>query len=634
MKKSHLFFSFSCFYTITFFVLVTALVSFEKSAFSHVSEQQNLNNASPIRQISSLCETTKLEAMKEISTPFRTNPKTELTRQIYTFRAGIRKIFKREQALQWETLLMLDRFQESLRQEETDMELLDTILDLLRSDEPELKRPTFVRLKQSFEKNRPLLSRQNQQLHIEKVESMFDSLPGLIEHYLDVQDVNSAKAISEALEMLKEMCKTEELITLIRQLAVQPNLKIRMRSEVMAPLFLRDVDESVTVNDNILGTWVRGSGYLIGKSGAAFVPSSDSAVIRVTLQGQLNTATVGTNGPVRVRSNNATAVTTVKDIVITKDSITTTRASTDAKQSSQIANVNYTRSGPLVRMVAPNQIRERKPASEAESERLTKRRLNARVDSAVDENVQQFADKFTKMVACRGNDNGLRLQFDRLITTDMELVAEAVVGNRCQLTTMTKPPAIASDAGLFLQLHESLVANAGDSELGGKTLVEEQVMAELRERFPKVFENRETGEAEDEPSLTISFSDRPVAVRFADDIIQVTVETTAIERGENVYPAMVLEFRFRIETADNCFCLVAVGPPEVLPPGFDREHGQLSARETVIRAIVMKKLGRMTEKPIEWKETKIERENVAMTFKPVVLSAKDGWLSVGLDLIE
>jgi hypothetical protein len=80
--------------------------------------------------------------------------------------------------------------------------------------------------------------------------------------------------------------------------------------------------------------------------------------------------------------------------------------------------------------------------------------------------------------------------------------------------------------------------------------------------------------------------------------------------------------------------LAVAEPPEVLPLGFDRENDKLNARETTIRAIIMKKLERITEKPIEWKTSQIEMETGTMTVKPAHLSAINGWLSVGLNLVE
>jgi len=616
------------------FVMTALIVSQETPVIAQWHDDFSVTDASRMHEIIALCESVKHATVAEIKTPLRPNPKTEVSRQVNQFRAALRKMFKREQVALWEERLMIDPLRETLRQAETDLELVDAILLILNGDEPELKRPSFAVFKKSLEKNRPLFRRQNRQSHTGEVESVFDSLPGRIASYLETPDATHAEAVSEALEYLSEMRQAEELVAMIRQMVMRPNLKVRVRSDVIAPVFLREIDEPVPVNDMILGTWVRGSGHLAGKTSVALVPSREAAVFHVTLQGMLNTTTVGTNGPVRVHTNNTATVTTTKEIQITKNSLALKPASTNVRQSSHITHVDYSRPGPLVRMIAPGQIQDRKPASDAESERLMRGRFNTRMDEAVKESLAWLRDALTQTAADRARNNVLQWNLERVETTQDALLLEAVVEGKGRLTTMSQAPDITSNAGLFVQLHESLANNAGACELSGKTLIEEQVMTELKKLFPRLSEHREDDNDGNEPMLTVSFSERPINVCFADNVIRAVVETTAIERGGNTYPGMEIELQFRIESIDGGFQFVAAEPPEALPLGFDREEDQLSMSEITIRAIMMKKLARLTGEPIEWKESVIEGKNGTMTFKPVYLSAENGWLSVGLNVIE
>ena len=634
MRKTQLFQNRFLAHLVTTLVMSAVVVSLGSFAIAQVGANSTRTNTSTMHEFTLLCKSTKSKTVAELKSPLRPNPKAELSRQINQFRAAVRKVFKREQVEKWEERLMLDQLHQTLRQEEIDLKLVDMVLDILNGNEPELKRQTFVLLKNSLESNRPLFWRQNQQLYIDEVEAAFDSLPELVADYLKTPDADHAEAISEILEYLIEMPKTANLIAMTRQMVVRPNLKVLANSDMITPFFLREIEEKVPVNDNILGTLVQGSGQLVGKTSASFVPSRDSAIIRVTFEGKLPTKTVGANGPVRVHSNNAATVTTVKDIVLTDQSIKTTRATTEVQHSSQITHVDYTWPGPVVRMMASNQIQNRKPASDAESKRLMKLRFNQRVDEEVDESMKSFTDYLNTTAKEWGGGKGLSVQIDRMATTYHQLMLKAVVGKKHQLTTLTEAPTVKTNAELLVQLHESLVHNVCADELSGKTLEEEQVIARLQERFPKLFENHEADETSEEPSLTISFSHQPVRMSFADNTIKLTVETTAIERGGNAYPGMTIEFQFRIEPIPGGFQLVAVEPPEVLPIGFNREEDQLSARETTIRVIIMKKLTRLTEKPIEWKEIAFEAKNGSMTLKPVHFSAANGWLSVGLNAAE
>ena len=580
------------------------------------------------------CEKAKQEILKDILPLSETEVSYKLIAETNVFRGRNKMLLSQQECEKWNERLKIADLDQKLRFEGVTIDYVDELLSTLRGNDPKLSQAHFVRFRNALENKRDWLVQREQSSSTDEVETFFDSLPDLIGAFLESPDADGAIAISRAIISMTEAGCGKELIAFLREQSNRPNVKLQVRSELMKLLFEREIDEPVAVNENILGTLVRGSGQLDGKLNAEFVPSDDTAIIRVTLAGKLNTSTVVASGPVRVHSNNRTEVTTVKDIVIGKKSITTTPARTGANQHSQIGKVVYTRPGPLVQMLAPSQIRNRKPANDAESERLTKRRFNTQVDDAVGKYATRFNEVLDELIAGRGNENDLRLRFDRLSTMENMLFVDAVAVGETHLAAWKESPAVDANADLFFQVHESVPYNAGDCELSGKTLVEEQIVAKLKEQFPKLIDNLKLSGNGEEQSLTVEFGDSPVRVTFAENNIKATIETTSIEREGNRYPGMTLEFQFRIENMNDGFQLVAEGPPDVLPVGFDKENDLLSVRETTIRAIIMKKLVKAFEKPIEWTESAIEGENGTLTFKPTHLSTADGWLSIGLDVVD
>ena len=580
------------------------------------------------------CEKAKREILQGILPFTETEISYKLIAEINVFRGRNKMLLSQEECNKWNERLNITDLDQKLRFEGVTIDYIDELLSALHGDESELSQAHFVRFRNALEKKREWLVHREQSSPTNELETFFDSLPDLIGAFLELPDTDGATAISQAIVTMTEAGCGKELIAFLKEKSNHPNVKLQVRSELIKLLFEREINEPVTVNENIFGTLVRGSGQLDGKLNAEFVSSDDTAIIRVTLAGNLNTSTVGANGPVRVHSINRTEITTVKDIVIEKNTITTTSARTGANQHSQIGKVDYTRRGPLVQMVAPNQIRSRKPASDAESERLTKRRFNAQVDKVIGEYATRFNKVLGELTVGRGNENDLRLQFDRLFTTGNMLFAEALAVGETHLAAWKESPTIDANTDLFLQVHESVPYNVGDCELSGKTLVEEQIVAKLKERFPKLIDNLKLNGNGEEQSLTAEFGDSPIRVTFVDNNINVTVKTKSIEREGNRYPGMMLEFQFRIENMKDGFRLIADNSPEVLPIGFDKENDLLSARETTIRAIIMKKLDKTFEKPIEWTESTIEGDNGTLTFKPTCLSTADGWLSIGFDVID
>jgi hypothetical protein len=538
--------------------------------------------------------------------------------------------------MSWEKYLNLSQLEKTIKSESPDLALIDFVLEKLQPHRQNMQRPVFVRFREALEKQRELLvsppKKQNQDSD-EEITKFFDELPKLIEHHLQSPDKASSEAVAEAMNYLQSHCNAKNLLARLRKEFLKPNLLVYVNSSILPPIFQREIDEPITVNDNILGTFVRGNGRMTGNVDAKFIENEQSAIIRVVMNGLVETKTTGSNGPVLLRSSNSSVTKTTKEIIISQDAITTTPAKTSAKLKSHIDNVNYTRDGLLVRAFAPNQIQSRKPAADAESERLTERRMNKRVDQAVDERVGKINARLKNYEKNAGG-SPLRMVVETISTTENKLNFRGAIVGLNQLTTSADIPPLESDAAekadVFIQLHESLANNAGTSGLSGKKFAEEKIVDELKKEFPKIAEKLLSEKSDDEAALTVTFADSPVEIHFDNNAITAKIRMSAIERGGAEYPGLRLVFQFQIENENGKIRLVVKEKPEAFPLGFDTERDQLSARETTIRAVVMKRLEKLAEKPIELNEIAIEGENGEVTLAPIHLSAKDGWLNVGL----
>ncbi|MDR1493043.1 MAG: hypothetical protein LBT05_10020 [Planctomycetaceae bacterium] len=581
-----------------------------------------------IRELKTLCQESREQTLKrrQTASDFR-----NFDEELAIFRKSLGS-----SAPSWERYLKLSLLNITIKEDSPDVSLLDSAIEKLSPRRRDMQRPVFVRFREALEEQRGLIlspPKIQKQDSDEEITKFFDELPNLIESHLNAPDNSTTEEIAEAIAYLESHCRAEKLLARLRERFLKPNLWIQAKPSILSPVFQREINEPVTVNDNILGTAVRGSGQLTGNVDATFAESNDSAIIRVIMEGLLETKTVGSNGPVRVQSSNSSTTKTTKEIIISQNAITTTAAKTKAKLTSHVDNVNYTRDNFLVRTFAPGQIQERKPVTNAESERLTERRLNQRMDQAVDARVGKINQRWKELDS--ENESGespLRVFIETLSTTENELNFRGVIGGRRQLTTSANAPTLKSDADVFVQIHQSLLDNAGTCELGGKTFAEEQALEELKKRFPKIAEKLIGDKSENEAALIITFANSPVNIAFNDETIIANIETTAIKRGDVSYPGLRFVFQFRIENENGKIRLVVKEQPEAFPIGFDTERDQLSVSETTIRAIVNKRLKKIAKEPIELKEFTIEGEDGAIALTPVHFSAKDGWLNVGLKL--
>ncbi|MDR1383240.1 MAG: hypothetical protein LBJ67_05250 [Planctomycetaceae bacterium] len=581
-----------------------------------------------IQELKTLCQESREQTLKHQ----RIAPDIQkFDEELAIFRASLGS-----SAPTWERYLKLSLLKITIKQDSPDISLLDSAITKLSPHRRDMQRPVFVRFREALEQQRNLIlspQKIQKQDSDEEITKFFDELPNLIERYLNAPDSSTIEEIAEAMAYLESHCQAETLLARLRERFLKPNLLIQAKSSVLPPVFQRKINEPVTVNDNILGSVVRGAGQLTGNVDATFVESSDSIIIRVIMEGLLETKTVSSNGPVNVRSTNSSTIRTTKEIIISQDAIATTAAKTKAKLTSHVDNVNYARDNLLVRMIAPGQIQDRKPAMNTESERLTERRLNKRMDQAVDARVNKINQRWKELdLENESGESPLRVFVETLSTTENELNFRSAVSGRQQLTTSADAPMLESDADVIVQIHQSMLNNVGTCELGEKTFVEDQAAAELKKQFPRIAEKLLVDKPEDEASLVVTFADSPVNIAFDGETITASIETTAIERGGTSYPGLRLVFQFHIENENGKIRLVVKERPEAFPLGFDTENDQLSISQTTIRTIVNKRLEKIAKEPIELQELTIEGENGNVILTPVHLSAKDGWLNVGLKL--
>ena len=467
----------------------------------------------------------------------------------------------------------------------------------------------------------------------EDIVRFFDALPGLVSDYQASPDMVKTNALAEAIRYA-ETCHATELSGYLRALLVKPNFYVQVRAPLLSPLFEREIDEPVMVNDDILGTRMHGKGTLTGSTSVSFIPNENQAVVRVIMRGEVKTNTVGSNGPARTHSNNVSTTSTTKDLIIKPSGVAAKQAVTHVDMKSTINRIETTRGGPLVQNIVPNAVYKRKPATEAESKRLTAQKINARVDKEVDKGITELNEKWGQLPGQPGADDEMTVLLSGFSTTDRELRFHGIASGKSIPTVVAEAPKVECDADLFVQVHQSSINNTALCGLGGKSFQEDAVIADLKKQYPKLIEKLLESKSPDESPLNISFAEIPVDVSFADNKINVKIETSAIERDGREYPGMQLLFQFKIENRDGTFQLVAVEQPEVFPLGFDPEKDKMSARETTIRTVMMRRLEKITEKPIELKETTIEDKNGTLVIKPVHISTENGWFSIGYEKVN
>jgi hypothetical protein len=89
-----------------------------------------------------------------------------------------------------------------------------------------------------------------------------------------------------------------------------------------------------------------------------------------------------------------------------------------------------------------------------------------------------------------------------------------------------------------------------------------------------------------------------VTVVFHDDGFQLTVRGQRYTSGDREFRAMNVTANYKVQSHGTGSKLVRQGDLEILPPGFVRGQGRLSAQQVTLRTLLQRKFGKMLEPEI------------------------------------
>ncbi len=460
-------------------------------------------------------------------------------------------------------------------------------------------------------------------------QGLMDTLADRLQAYAEAPSAKEALVIADAVRWLQDARQAPELLEAISQHLTHPNLFLKVSGKVIDAGIGEPVDDTAPIRDVILKTNIYGTGHTVGQTHVELFPDTRRGVIDTVLLGTTRSKQIGYHGPVRIYSRGTTRIGARKRLWIDAMGLHSFPAVSNAVTDTTITAIRAKRSGGLIEKFAWKQVGKQKAEGERIAGRHAERRVNQRVDEQAAEMLarvnEAFIGKFRRPLLQR-KLFPQQLQFS---TTKEALQVVALQAATDQLAAPSTPPALAPEADLTLQVHESMINNLAAGALGGLLLKEESLQATVTDLLGELPERMQT--PEDEPPWAITFARRlPISVHFADDAFTVTIRGRRFYKGEDRHPGMNITVTYKIVEAEQGFKAIRQGGVEVLPPGFDPNGDKkLSTSQVIIRKLLQRRfedlfqeelIGQGLELPGRWAQ--------AGKMMPVTLVCRDGWLSV------
>ncbi len=439
--------------------------------------------------------------------------------------------------------------------------------------------------------------------------------------------------VGPTLARLAESGQAPKVVSRLRQALGMPNLLLEVDEALLSRAVNRVVDETMPVNEVILGTRIRGTGHTSGLVLLEFQPSEKRAVIDLLLTATNHSQTHGTKGPVTVHTLGTATVDARKRVFIDAAAVTSAPVEANVSISTKTAGiaVNKRCGQNLIRKIASRKVAQMQPQARAISQQRARERVRSQFEAQTADVLRRAASDYQTKFRNRLLERGWYPEMLRINSDDQRILATARKALPDQVAAFTKPPAVASAAVLSGRIHQSFFNNLTEQELAGRTLTKEELESQMQKAGRKMPESLESDA--DQPPWSITFAKRkPVELLVGDDTVKLTIRGSRYTSGDREFDAMDVWAMYKVESDAGKFRLVRDGDVQIYPPNFVPGGGKkLSVQETSLRGILQKRFNKVFDAVIELKPLDLPGELKPLGPLPMeqLVARKDGWIAAG-----
>jgi len=552
---------------------------------------------------------------------------------VVTLQNRLPREFSKDEASDWRTTLKLDELRTTLGQETPNAEILESVQAALASDKEGVRWLLFDSLRTALRRYQSVARMLRDDSFEKQWINVCENLVKYIETYSEGRDPGYFIALGDVVAWLDDISLFEpravRLAQLTRAALAGVNVRLQLGSQFIAAGFQKDINETLDINEMILGTKVVGDGVLTGKSDAVLVDSTKRATIKVIADAVMESHTDGSQAMVRLKNHTEGTLRGEKQILFAAEGITTTPAQSKANLKAEVSDIKIN-AGPLVSRVARGQVDSRRQSSQAEAARRAERRMNEQMNTRIDSNIAALNARYQK-IRDAANKTGLFPRVWNLASTTDQVDWSILLGDIYQPSAPIPAPTSTPSNGLTVQVHQSALNNMLAILLAGRSIDEEKFSQRISEFFdetPKFLERKT-----EETPAKVSFGQRaPVDVLFIDNKIRVVVRLDDIQVMDSVGRSFLIsvEYQVRMEKKEGRDIVVLEQTEaEAFPVGYRPGGGtSLSATQTIIRSYLLRRLEALPKRQ-EAEPLRLGGEwEGAGALIPQFASSEGGWLTL------
>ena len=434
----------------------------------------------------------------------------------------------------WRSFLRLDAMRTEVEKEKPSVALLTDLEMAMRQNYLGLEFQPYTAVRDGLASFRHTLRwGANPEQSIELLDTRLERLVETLNEPISEADLN--EAVSVVTLYLEQSNQSLGSLAAFRSKYSQPNIQAQVRESFITRILARPVAQPNAVNECLLGTRVVGSAYLNGSVTADLLPSTNGISLSLILNANMTTNSTGYNRGVVLRSTGGSPIHAAKQINFSPTGISSTPTSVATNLSTQINAIEHR--SRIVRRIAKRKAAETQP----QANMIAEGRLQYRVSSQFDQQVEGQLSQSRVQLASFQQRAQSRPELARIgipkptysyNSSSNAVHAIATQRASAQLAApRSSPLPQASDAQIFIDAHESVVMNAIDVFLSGRTIRNHE-LDNLASQFGAKVTPELQAEADGEPWSITFASIHPILIEMNDGLVKITLRISKMTRGD------------------------------------------------------------------------------------------------------
>lgn len=527
----------------------------------------------------------------------------------------------------WRKILNLDSAIESISKAEPEVEFLDDVEKRFRQNYPGLEMAPFVQARDAlarYVRSQRFAAKPEMSMTI-----LRNRLQRLLEQSQTPQGFNDPGGLHElaqTVQYLNQIHQAPGLLSAFRNAYSSSNARVVLGSDFINKGFARQVNEFNPINEDILGTKVRGQGYLTGVVSPSLIESPTQAVLRLHLTGDFQGSSRGYNRSVVLNTTSQADIAAAESIALTESGLVSLGdTSADADLRTRINSIEHRLR--IVRKIAAKEAAKRKPQADRVSlfrlENRISRQFHEQLEKQLSEANQRLRDAASAELARLGIQRPHRSSWS---TRDcMGLVWN--VQSDLQPGAPGPCPLPLSTEGVTFQVHQSLIGNLLDPVLGGRVIRSQDMdgyisqFGEAAKRIPR---------KEDEGPWSITLHKfQPVEILLDNSLVRFRVRTVRLSReDQELEQSATIDADYKVDVVDGRIQLHREGDVNIT---FS-ESQQKGIRAVTLRTFLRNKFEQLfrpqlLDEPLNWSE---KLPDQFQDLRLADLAIDDGWMQVHL----